>query len=63
MWDIIARDTTLPVAYLALIVAALAIRNRTGHRHPDGQFLVTSFLVGGILSILADLTFLAAAEY
>ena len=63
VWDIIARDTILPVAYLALIVAALAVRNRTGPRHPDGQLLVTSFIVGGIFSILADLTFLAAAEY
>jgi hypothetical protein len=63
VWDIIARDTILPVAYLALIIAGLAVRNRTGPRHPDGQFLVTSFIVGGILSILANLTFLAAAEY
>jgi hypothetical protein len=63
VWDIIARDTILPVAYLALIVAALAVRNRTRPRHPDGQLLVTSFTVGGIFSILADLTFLAAAEY
>jgi hypothetical protein len=63
VWDIIARDTILPVAYLALITAALAVRNRTGRGHPEGQFLVASFIVGGILSILADLTFLAAAEY
>jgi hypothetical protein len=63
VWDIIARDTILPVAYLALIIAALAVRDRTGPSHPEGQLLVTSFIVGGILSILADLTFLAAAEY
>jgi hypothetical protein len=53
----------LPVAYRALIVVALAVRNRTGPDHPEGQLLVASFTVGGILSILADLTFLAAAEY
>jgi hypothetical protein len=63
VWDIIARDTILPVAYLALIVVALAVRNRTGPRHPEGQLLVASFIVGGVLSILADLTFLAAAQY
>jgi len=34
VWDIIARDTILPVAYLAPIVVALAVRNRTGPRHP-----------------------------
>jgi hypothetical protein len=63
VWDIIARDTLLPVAYLALIVVALAVRHRAGPHRPAGQFLVTSFLVGGILSILADLTFLAAIQY
>src|SRR5262249_23292839 len=63
VWDIIARDTILPVAYLALIIAALAVRNRTGPGDPAGQFLVTLFVVGGTFSILADLTFLAAAEY
>jgi hypothetical protein len=55
VWDIIARDTILPVAYLGLIVAALAVRNRTGPRHPEGQLLVTSFIVGGTFSILANL--------
>jgi hypothetical protein len=63
VWDIIARDTILPVAYLALITAALAVRDRAGPAHPEGQLLVTSFILGGILSILADLTFLAAAQY
>ena len=37
VWDIIARDTILPVAYLALIAVALAVRNRTGPDHPEGQ--------------------------
>ena len=63
VWDIIARDTILPVAYLALIVAALAVRHRAGPDHPEGQLLVSSFLVGAIVSIIADLTFLAAAQY
>jgi hypothetical protein len=63
VWDIIARDTILPVAYLALIIAALAVRNRTGPDHPESQLLVTFFVAGGILSILANLTYLAAAQY
>jgi hypothetical protein len=63
VWDIIARDTVFPVAFLALIVAALAIRARTGAASPEGQLVVTSFTIGGILAILADLTFLAAVEY
>jgi hypothetical protein len=63
VWDIIARDTILPVAYLALIITALAVRDRAGPGRPEGQVLVASFLVGGVFSILADLTFLAAAQY
>lgn len=63
VWDIIARDTVLPIAYVALIIAALAVRNRTGPGNPDGQFVVTLFVVGGVFSILADLTFLAATQY
>ena len=63
VWDIIARDTILPIAYLALIVTALAVRHRAGPGRPAGQVLVAAFLTGGILSILADLTFLAAAQY
>jgi len=63
VWDIIARNTILPVAYLAVISAALAVRDRTRPAHPEGQLLVTSFIVGGILCILAGLTFPAAAEY
>ena len=63
VWDIIARDTILPVAYLAFIIAAVAVRNRTGPASPAGQLMVTLFTVGGILSILADLTFLAATGY
>jgi hypothetical protein len=63
VWDIMARDTILPLAFLALIIVALAVRNRTGPGQPESQVLVGSFIVGGIFSILADLTFLGAAEY
>lgn len=63
VWDVIARDTILPVAYVALIVVALAVRHHDAPNHPEGQLLVTAFVLGGILSIIADLTFLAAAQY
>lgn len=63
MWDITARDTILPIAFLAFIIAAVAVRNRTGPANPAGGLMVTLFTAGGILSILADLTFLAATEY
>ncbi len=63
VWDIIGRDTLIPIAYLALIVVALAVRNVVGERSPAAQLMVGSFVVGGVLSILADLTYLGAAEY
>jgi hypothetical protein len=63
VWDIIARDTILPAAYLALIIAGLAVRNRAGPGRPASQILVTALSLSGIFSILANLTFLAAAQY
>ena len=63
VWDIVARDALFPIAYLALIVVALAVRDGAGERSPGAQLMVSSFVVGGVLSILADLTYLGATEY
>jgi hypothetical protein len=63
LWDIIARDTVFPLAFLALIVLALAVRDLVGGHQPEAQLMVAFVTIGGILSILADLTFLGAAEY
>jgi hypothetical protein len=63
VWDIIARDTVLPVAFIGLIVLGLAVRHLAGSDRPDGQLMVTFLVVGGIFAIVADLTYLGAAEF
>jgi hypothetical protein len=63
LWDIIARDTLLPLAFLATIALSLAVANVLGWAQPAVQLMVAFFFVGGILAALADLTFLAGTEY
>ncbi len=64
LWDIIARDTLFPLAFVALIVLALAIRNvGRSARRPEAQLMVVFFVVGGVFSALSDLVYLGAAEY
>jgi hypothetical protein len=63
LWDIIARDTLFPLAFMALIVVALAVRAVVRPDRPDTQLMVAFFLVGGTISILNDLVFLGATDY
>jgi hypothetical protein len=63
LWDIIVRDTLLPVAFMALIVLALAVRAFVPAQLPNGQLMVAFFIVGGVISILNDLLYLSASDY
>jgi hypothetical protein len=63
LWDVIARDTLFPVAFLALMVLALAVRRRAGAERPEAQLMVLFFVVGGLLAALSDLIYLSATEY
>jgi hypothetical protein len=63
LWDIIARDTLLPLAFLATIVLSLAVANTLGWSQPAVQLTVAFFFVGGMLAAVADLTYLAGTEY
>jgi len=63
LWDIIARDTLFPVAFMALIVLSLAVRAFVPAQLPNGQLMVAFFLVGGVISILNDLLYLSATDY
>jgi hypothetical protein len=63
LWDVIARDTLFPVAFLALMVLALAVRRRAGAERPETQLMVVFFVVGGLLAALSDLIYLSASEY
>jgi hypothetical protein len=63
LWDIIARDTLFPIAFVALVVLSLAVRALVRHDGPNAQLMVAFFLIGGIVSTLADLIYLGATDY
>jgi hypothetical protein len=63
LWDIIARDTLFPLAFMALIVLSLAVRAFVPAQLPNGQLMVAFFLVGGVISIVNDLIYLSATDY
>jgi hypothetical protein len=63
LWDIIARDTLFPIAFVALVVLSLTIRALVRADRPNAQLMVAFFLIGGILSILADLIYLGGTDY
>jgi hypothetical protein len=63
LWDIIARDTLFPLAFMALIALALAVRAFVPPQLPNGQLMVAFFLVGGVISIVNDLLYLSATDY
>ena len=63
LWDVIARDTLFPFAFVTLIVLGLAARSLVSMRSPTAQLMVAFFVVGGIVSALSDLGYLAATDY
>jgi hypothetical protein len=63
IWDIIARDSLLPLAFVALIVLSLAVRNLVGYERPEAQLMATFFVIGGVVSALSDLIYLAGTDY
>jgi hypothetical protein len=63
LWDVIARDTLLPLAFVTLIVVGLAIRHLVGPERPEAQIMVAFFVAGGVISALSDLVYLDAADY
>jgi hypothetical protein len=63
LWDVIARDTLYPVAFVALAVLALAVRALVGADDPRAQLLMLFFAVGGVVSALSDLIYLGNVEW
>ena len=63
LWDIIARDTLFPLAFVALIVLSLGIRRAVRNERPEVQLMTTFFMIGGVISALADLIFLAGSDF
>jgi hypothetical protein len=63
LWDIVARDIVFPIAFVALIVVALAVRNLVGFRRPEAQLMTAFFFVGATLAALSDVMYLGATDY
>jgi hypothetical protein len=63
VWSIITRDVLGPVAFLALMVAALAAFNLARSRRPEPQVFLLCFVVGGTLAVLSDVVFLTLTRY
>lgn len=63
VWSIIVRDVLGPIAFLALMVAALAALNLLRTRRPERQLMVLFFAVGCTLAMLADLVYLTQTLY
>jgi hypothetical protein len=63
VWDVIARDCLFPLAFVALIVLSLAIRNLVLSERPEAQLMTNFFVVGGVVSALSDLLYLGGTDY
>ena len=61
--DILLRDTLFPLAFVALIVLVLSVRALAPSVRPEGQLLISFFLVGGTISALSDLIYLAGTDF
>jgi hypothetical protein len=62
LWDVVVRDVVGSVAYVALIVLALAVRRRIASDRPEPQLIVWFFTIGGMLAVVANLLYLANVE-
>jgi hypothetical protein len=63
LWDVIVRDVVGPMAYIALIVVAVAFRRLTSGDRPERQLMVTLFGAGGVISVIASLLYLGNVEF
>jgi hypothetical protein len=63
LWDILARDSLFPLAFLTLIVLALATRAVVAPGRPAADLMVAFFAVGGVIAALSDLIYLGATDW
>jgi hypothetical protein len=63
LWDIMARDTLFPLAFLTLIVLGLAARAVAAPGRPEADLMVAFFVAGGVIGSLNDLIYLGEAEW
>jgi len=63
VWDVIARDTLGPIAFVALIIVGIALRRRIDGDRPERQLMVTFLTVGGVVAAISSLAYLANVEF
>jgi hypothetical protein len=63
LWDIIARDSIFPVAFVALVVLSLAVRAIVSPGRPAAQLMTGFFVFGALLGTMNDLIYLGATDY
>ena len=63
LWNVICRDTLFPLAFMALIALILATRKLAATERPEAHLMETFFIIGGTISALSDLIFLAGSDY
>jgi len=63
LWDVVVRDVVGSAAFVALIVVGIAVRRRVASDRPTPQLMVTLFMVGGVLAVVANLLYLANVEF
>jgi hypothetical protein len=62
-WNIMLRDAVGPIAFVALVVAALATANLVRSRRPESQLLVLFLGAGALLAVVQDLIYLSLTAY
>ena len=63
LWDVIVRDVVGPLAFIALIVVGVALRRTTSGDRPERQLMVTFLGIGGVISAIASLLYLANVQF
>jgi hypothetical protein len=63
LWDIMLRDSLFPLAFVTLMVLALAARSLAAPGRPEADLMVVFFIVGGVIGAVNDLIFLGEAEW
>lgn len=63
VWDVVVRDVVGPIAFIALIVVGVALRRTTSGDRPERHLMVTFLGVGGVISAIASLLYLANVEF
>lgn len=63
LWNILIRDSVQPLAFLAVVLVALAVLNAVGPRRAVAQIAVAAFALAALLGCLDGLAWLTMGQY